>query len=203
MTNFTYTKGRPAGQVSPAAQRAALQQNTDSAADIWNENHYGFNDNDGGTHRLVVIPNNNTPASPTGLASAIYTATGTAEPSGSQLLYAASNGIFPLSCIRAFAVCSGVGTYGSTPPLNGFNVDTVSRVSANGTLTVNLTSGVLSGTSYAVLCSNSQASSGASADQVLCTYTIVSSSSFTIRTVNVALNAVVDVSTISFLVMQL
>ena len=51
MPNYTYTRERPAGQVSPAAQRATLQTNNDSNDSIWNVDHYGFNDNDGGYHQ--------------------------------------------------------------------------------------------------------------------------------------------------------
>ena len=51
MTNYTYTSGRPAANLSPSAQRASMQTNNDNNALIWTEDHYGFNDNDGGLHK--------------------------------------------------------------------------------------------------------------------------------------------------------
>jgi hypothetical protein len=65
MSNYTYTKGRPVGNQSPAAQRSTLQTNNDSAFDIWTEDHFGFEDDAGGTHKQVTFSGNNEPSSPT------------------------------------------------------------------------------------------------------------------------------------------
>jgi hypothetical protein len=65
MSNLTYTRGRPSGSISPAAQRSSMTINNDSNQDIWEEDHYGFNDNNGGTHQQVTFSGNNVPAVPT------------------------------------------------------------------------------------------------------------------------------------------
>lgn len=58
MSNFTYTTGIPNGALSPAQNRPTMTVNNDSAAGIWDEDHYGFNNNNGGQHQQVTFPFN-------------------------------------------------------------------------------------------------------------------------------------------------
>lgn len=58
MSNFTYTTGTPNGALTPAQNRPTMTVNNDSAAGIWDEDHYGFNNNNGGQHQQVTFPFN-------------------------------------------------------------------------------------------------------------------------------------------------
>lgn len=61
MPNYTYTTGIPAGNLTPGQQRSDLQTNNDSAASIWEVDHFGFGVNDGGYHDKVTFPYGTTP----------------------------------------------------------------------------------------------------------------------------------------------
>lgn len=56
MSNFTYSRDIPAGNLTPAQNRPSMTINTNSADSIWDEDHYGFNDNNGGLHQQVTFP---------------------------------------------------------------------------------------------------------------------------------------------------
>ena len=51
MPNFTYTTGRPAGNLTPSQNRPSMQENNDSVNSILDIDLYGFNDNNGGLHQ--------------------------------------------------------------------------------------------------------------------------------------------------------
>lgn len=50
MPNFTFTTGRPAGNLTPAQNRPSMETNNDSVNSILDVDIIGFNDNDGGYH---------------------------------------------------------------------------------------------------------------------------------------------------------
>lgn len=54
MPNFTYTTGRPAGNLTPAQNRPSMQTNNDSINSILDVDLIGFNDNDGGFHQKTT-----------------------------------------------------------------------------------------------------------------------------------------------------
>lgn len=64
MSNLTYTLGVPVGNLTPAQNRPNMTINNDSNASIWNVDHYGFNNNQGGQHQKVTFPLNNVPPDP-------------------------------------------------------------------------------------------------------------------------------------------
>jgi len=73
MTNFTYTRDVPNPPNNPSVDVPKMKTNTNSADDIWDVDHYGFNDNLGGLHnkssytqRLVA------PAIPAGAGGVMY-----------------------------------------------------------------------------------------------------------------------------------
>lgn len=51
MPNYTYTTGRPAGDLTPAQNRPSMQTNNDSINSILDVDLIGFNDNNGGFHQ--------------------------------------------------------------------------------------------------------------------------------------------------------
>lgn len=138
MSNLTYTSGRPAGNISPAAQRSDLQTNNDNNALIWDIDHYGFNNNNGGTHQFVRMPNNVALPGMTGLASGIDTTPGSANAAASQAIFKNSDASFPISAIRAF------GLFQSGALLNSYNIASITgtnpyvlTLNANATTTNN------------------------------------------------------------------
>ena len=54
MPNFTYTTGRPAGNLTPAQNRPSMQTNNDSVNSILDVDLIGFNDNNGGYHQKTT-----------------------------------------------------------------------------------------------------------------------------------------------------
>lgn len=50
MPNYTYTTGRPAGNLTPAQNRPSMETNNDSISSILDVDLIGFNDNNGGYH---------------------------------------------------------------------------------------------------------------------------------------------------------
>lgn len=50
MPNFTFTTGRPAGNLTPAQNRPSMETNNDSINSILDVDLIGFNDNNGGFH---------------------------------------------------------------------------------------------------------------------------------------------------------
>lgn len=55
MPNFTYTKGIPDSPNDPSEDQPIMKVNNDSNFDMWDIDHIGFKQNDGGTHRFVHL----------------------------------------------------------------------------------------------------------------------------------------------------
>jgi hypothetical protein len=56
MTDFNYFTGIPNPSNNPSTDAPNMQTNTNSAAGIWDVDHYGFQDNNGGKHDIIHIP---------------------------------------------------------------------------------------------------------------------------------------------------
>lgn len=200
--SISYNNNIPQPLDNPSISQGEFLTNF-SGIDQWTDrDHYKFSDENAGEHRFVNLPANLDPGSVSLLQSAIYTSTGGADATSSQALFRNKNTNFLMSCVRAFGTAPGNTTYGAVPPANGFGVASVSHDNPSGTLTVTLSAGTTFGTNYVVIPGITQASSGGSPDQVVATYTISSQTVFTIKTVNVALNAVAPITSISFIVLQ-
>lgn len=73
MPNFTYTRDIPDGPHNPSVDQPDMKTNTNSTDDIFEINHYSFNDNLGGYHKPVNIVNSvSTPVNPAGVGSTLY-----------------------------------------------------------------------------------------------------------------------------------
>ena len=131
MTNFNYNPGVPAGPNNPSVDQPDMLTNTISIQDILAIDHVTFRADNGGTHKQITFSSENTPAAPTDPISVSFTAQAstlaTANPVGSgsniaQAFYRSQNGIFPESCIKAFASFTA-----TNPPtlLTSFNVASI------------------------------------------------------------------------------
>lgn len=120
MTNFPFNTGIPAALNNPSSDQPLMLINTQSDAGIWEIDHIGFNTNNGGTHKQVTLSSKNTPGSQTDPSSVLYTASGTAS-TVADLRFVNQNATFPISFIRAWALCTTTGIVS----LQGFNVAVV------------------------------------------------------------------------------
>lgn len=88
MPNFTYTTDIPDGPNNPSFDQPKMKTNTNSTDSIIEVDHYSFNDNLGGYHKIVDFVNQGViPATPAGV--------------GCQLLSGANNLIFANAQIPA------------------------------------------------------------------------------------------------------
>ncbi len=55
MPNFAFTRDIPFATHNPSSDQPIMQTNTNSEDSIWTVDHFGFNDNDGGTHKQTRI----------------------------------------------------------------------------------------------------------------------------------------------------
>lgn len=202
MSNYNYTQNIPRSDQSPATQRPSLETNTNSIYSIISEDHFGFGVDNGGEHKRVSFPDNYGSTTPTALDSELRTQPGTANVTASQLLYTNSSASFPVSLIRAFAVFPASASGTGVTLTNSYNIDSVDVNITSGTSTVNITSGAVDGTSYGVITGITPASSGSSTDQVVITYTVVSDTQFTVKTVNPGTNSSVGVNFVTVAVLQ-
>lgn len=72
MPNFNYTNGLPNPPNLPSQDVNDMQINCNSVEDIWDEDHFGFNDNNGGFHQQVSLLNQAAPGIPAGLSGVLY-----------------------------------------------------------------------------------------------------------------------------------
>lgn len=195
-----WTPSIPEPTHAPADDVVNMQQNNDQIQTSFSIDHYPLADPSyDGLHKQIHLPVATAQGAQVDPASVIYSAAGSAS-SVVDARYKNQNGIFPLSCIRAFGTCPNSGA-GAVALSNSFNV--ASANSTAGVVTITLTSGVITGTNYLVIASTTQASSGSSPDQLSITYTIVNATQFTMKTVNVVNNVVVNTTAVSFVVIQI
>jgi len=88
MPNFSFTRDIPFASHNPSADQPIMQTNTNSEDSIWAVDHFGFNDNDGGTHQKVSLKNTDLTTTPT-LPPNILGA-------GFETLYSQPAGVAPL-----------------------------------------------------------------------------------------------------------
>lgn len=129
MPNFTYTRDIPAGNLTPAQNRPNMEINTNSSDSIWDVDHYGFNDNNGGTHQKITFPLNISDPGAGPFTPLIFTKndaftipqlfyyTGTSAQSSTQYVAAASGSVLLLGGI---IIKWGTGTANNTAPVNNF-----------------------------------------------------------------------------------
>lgn len=144
---MTYTNSIPVPTNPPASDVVNMQNNTIAVNSWVQTDHVGFNaGSNSGTHNQVNFAANQTSPSLIGTSVAeIWTKAGTADSTHSQLMFQNTANIFQISAIRAW----GYVPNGTAHPTQSLNVSSVSQSSNNWT--VNLTSGAVTGTSFAVI----------------------------------------------------
>lgn len=129
MTAFTFNVGVPATNNNPSVDQPDMLINNVSNNAIWAVDHVTFNTAgsggagaSGGQHLQVTFNAKATPGAMVDPLAIVYTFDGVANTVHPQLYFKNSQGIFPLSSIRAFGSFLTVG--GTTAPtlINSFNI---------------------------------------------------------------------------------
>lgn len=141
-----YNLNIPDAPNNPSDDQPKMQENTNSIDSLVAIDHYTFADATAGQHKQITLAGKNAAGAQTDPVSVIYSGSGTAS-TVAQLNYRNQNGIFPLSCVRAWAYSTG----GAVPVFTqNVNVSTIARTAA-GKYTVTLTANAVSSNSFAVI----------------------------------------------------
>lgn len=153
MSFQNYYVNIPAAANNPSNDQPLMETNTNSASQLWLQDHYGFKDNLGGQHKQVTFSKgsvgDNVPGAQSGANSVAYTNAGLADATLPQSLFMNRNGSFPMSAIRAFGVFPLVASGLTTPAANYYNINPSVAVSGN-TYTVTLTANATSSDNVAL-----------------------------------------------------
>jgi len=115
MANFSYNTGVPDAPNDPSVDQPDMLTNTQNAALIWEEDHVGFNANNGGKHTHVTLVNVAVPPAQVNPASYLGTQFGVASAATPELYFTNSLTTMLLSVIKAFGQFDSAGNaIGST-----------------------------------------------------------------------------------------
>ena len=200
MTNFSYNDAVPATNNDPSVDQPDMLINTVSIEGIWNEDHIGFNLENGGTHQFLRFysnPNYIIPVgTPTGNAAFIYMNAGTASSAAQEFMINA-NATYQVSPIKAWAF---VDTTGAVLGGQSVNVSSVTHNSL-GNYTIVLTTNATTGTNFAVVVSPGKQVSGAQPN-IATSYTITGANTF-VATFTTGAGVLADPLTFNFQVLQI
>lgn len=160
--SFNYTTGIPAANNNPSTDQPDMLENNDSNYNIWDVDHYTFNNGLGlsGQHLQLQFPAKVSPV-PTaaGSASAFYTLNGVANTTAANINMVNSAGTFPGFFIKAYGLFALTSVPGITVQSSqSFNIDTGTLAASGGglapfTFTIPLTAGVVTGNDIGVIVS--------------------------------------------------
>jgi hypothetical protein len=103
MSYLDYNTGVPATNDNPSNDQPSMLTNTQSSAAIWDIDHYGFQDPNGGIHQQTTFPGFASPATPVdNAASVAYPAAGIADTTHAQYYFETNQNSFLLSGLRGF-----------------------------------------------------------------------------------------------------
>lgn len=205
MPNYSYNNNIPAASDIPSQSQSQLQTNCTSVASILSVDLYGFGNNDGGTHQQVTLPNQNAGATQASNSSVIFTGAGIASASTSQLFHQTSLGgasaiPYHVSAVKAWGTFTGAS--GAIIGAQVSNVGVTVARTGTGAYTVTLPANTVASTNYAVLITCGLASTLNTSN--CAAYTIVSTTSFTIRCVSLrAPTSTDDPVSVTFVVLQI
>jgi len=115
-----YNLNIPDGPNNPSADQPKMKTNTNAVHEILEVDHVTFNTPNGGTHKKITYIDKHTAASVSDPSALSYTNDGVANPTHPQQYYKNSQGVFPISAVRAF----GTFTAGINPTMiQYYNVD--------------------------------------------------------------------------------
>lgn len=166
--SFTYVQDIPFPTNSPSNDQPIMRTNTNSIYNIWEVDHFTFDESPQGTHKQITFSTENVPGAQTDPASTLYTDSGTAS-TNAQMFYRNADTIIPVSLIKAYGVFA---SNGATSGSQAYNLSAVQNV---GPITYTLTvpANVLTGTDYAVLLTPRNAA-------YICQYNITSATEFSV-----------------------
>lgn len=135
MTNWVYTRDIPFASHNPSSDQPTMQTNTNSIDSLIEEDHYSFNDNNGGYHKVIRLPPQvANPASIAGIGQ-VFTKTITGDE---ELFYESGLGVIvQLTNVDAAPVAAGAGR--SFLP-GGIVIEWGSGTTVGGALTQNFIS---------------------------------------------------------------
>ncbi len=148
MTAYTYNAGVPAANDDPSVDQPDMLTNAQSINSLIGTDHVSFNSTGsggvgaiGGQHLQVTFNGKNVPGAQTDPISTLYTNSGTASTKA-EMFFKNQNGIFPASCIKAFASWVHT-TISPIVPITSFNINsiTIAATIYTITLTANATTG--------------------------------------------------------------
>ncbi len=159
MTDFTYDNTVPATNNSPSLDQPKMSVNAVSLGAIWDQDHIGFNANNGGTHLFNTYINNPNYITPipavSGLGGLAYTAAGTASPLCQYFLKNSTSTVM-LSALRAFGNFTFTVAGSLITINNQYNIASITVSGANPySFTITLNTGVTT-TNFAIVLYNSQ-----------------------------------------------
>jgi hypothetical protein len=159
MSFFDYNDGVPATNDNPSVDQPSMLTNTLSIEGIWEVDHYGFKDNNGGIHQQTTFPAFASPAVPGNpMASVAYPAAGVSDINHPQYYFQTNQNNFPLTLIRAYGAFETLATPGAITPYTQSNVTgTIAQASSTGntTFTINLSTNAVASDNVAVLITTS------------------------------------------------
>lgn len=123
--SFTFNTGIPAANNDPSVDQPDMLSNNVSTNGILAVDHVSFNTANGGTHKQTTFIAKNPPGAQIDPTAVLYTNDGVANTAHPQLRYRNSQGIFPISALRAGAVFQLVNAPGPVVPANAFNVASI------------------------------------------------------------------------------
>ena len=157
---FSYNIGVPFSTDNPSVDQPEMLLNTVSLHDIWDVDHIGFNENNGGSHLQTTFFQEVIPIKPSDVSSVAYPAVGTADIGRPQYFYQNALTTMPLSCIRAFG--SFVGGVNPTFTNQFGTVGNVVSATGNGPFVIKLVADAVAANNVIVLltCNNFNRSVG-------------------------------------------
>lgn len=106
MATYNFVPGVPNPPDNPSDNVDNMRDNNDNFAAIWEEDHVGFNNNNGGTHKQQRYEAFGSPALLVGPvpanASTSYPGAGVADPNTAQNYFVNTKCSVPMSAIRAY-----------------------------------------------------------------------------------------------------
>lgn len=183
MSNWVYTRDIPFASHNPSADQPVMQTNTNSIDSLIKEDHYSFNDNNGGLHKQSTYVNETTPTTAAGQL-ALYSK---GAPGGPSALYLVrDNNLGTETQLSSVTIGTAVAaTTGASWLPGGLLIQWGSVAAATGVTLVNfLNAFTVTGSFPLPIVTVSQVQTGANPEQVIAII-VLSNTQFQIRNTGV------------------
>ena len=203
---FTWNANTPAANQSFSVSQGLIETNLGTLDSVENVDHYPYSTGGvlQGQHKQITLPANNVPGAQSGLVSTLYTNTGTALSSASQLFWRNSQSIFQVSAVRAWAKFDGGQPVGVITFSQGYNVTSITRSATAGVYNVVLSVGAVDSADFAVIVTGAIATPGTGTPTVAGVSTLAfgASGTFNINLLKLSDLTGTNGNPISFVVLQ-